>query len=149
MDDDSIKILFTRHNGRTMNRVELFYTAVSNQMSSEATSRRVSAGIQTLFLNNPTARSNWGRANDPRVGADLTRGRMQKADSFALANGSLATAMWKEGTHSFNAIAQLYTASPIVTPRGNQNWTQRQVQNLVLRFMKLEKLKLEELELEK
>ena len=136
MDDDSLQIIFTRHNGRTMNRIELLYTAVSNQMSSEATSTRVSAGIQNLFLNDPTAQANWGRANDPKSSADMTRGRIEASNRFALQNGALATALFESGK-SFHAISKLYTENGIQTMRGKFKWNNTQIQKLVERYVRL------------
>lgn len=136
MDSDEVEIIFTRHNGRKMNRMELYFTAVANQMSSESTSRRVSAGIQTLFQQDPTARDRWGRAGDPNSSNDMTRGRVAKADRFALANGAMATELWRSGKR-YSWIAGMYSDAEIKTSRGKTRWSAEQIKNLIQRYIRL------------
>ena len=134
--DAKVKFIITQ-SGQQISKPMILMMAVLAETTRDQISQSVSRGIQAKFDREPEARANWGRANDRQAVADLTRGRINKADRFALENGDFAFLMRKEGL-SYRQIAEIYTAKPnYTTSRGNQNWNGSQIQSLVLRYERL------------
>ena len=135
--DAKVKFIITQ-SGQQISKPMILMMAVLAETTRDQISQSTSRGIQALFDRDPEARANWGRANDrQQASEDMTRGRKNKADRFALENGDFAFLMRKEGL-SFHQIAEIYTAKPnYITARGKQNWNGTQIRQLVLRYERL------------
>lgn len=128
-------IILTR-SSRHLSKEMWLIMAVFAEAESDAISRRVKAGIKTAFETNPDARSNWGRANDPKAVEDLTRGRIAKADRFALQYGPLAYGLFQTGM-PYRAIGHQLETANIKTSRGGARWSYSSVRQLIERYVRL------------
>ena len=130
------EFLFSRM-GRTMGKEMVLLACLLGEFESDAISRRVSAGIQNAFQRNPELRANWGGAQRPKqAAADMQRGRVKKADSFALRVGPIAAEMRATGK-TLRQVAQLLTNSGVKTARGGDKWSAEGVRTLVDRYSRL------------
>tara|TARA_R110001599_G_scaffold148284_1_gene331913 strand:+ start:287 stop:979 length:693 start_codon:yes stop_codon:yes gene_type:complete len=129
------KFIITR-SGRQISKVELLLLAVFAEAESDSTSRRVKASIQAKFDRDPESRSSWGRGTDPSSPKDMERGRIAKADAYALKTGVSAYHLREQGM-TFQSIAEIYQAQGHKTSRGKNTWNTTQVRQLILRYTRL------------
>lgn len=121
--------------GRSMGKEMVLLACLLGEFESDSISRRVSAGIQNAFQRDPEMRANWGGAQRPEQAAvDMQRGRVNKADSFAMRIGPIAADLRQ--TKTLQQTADMLTNSGIQTARGGQ-WTPTAVRNLCNRYSRL------------
>ena len=124
---------FTR-SGNEMTKEMVLFGALLAEMESTSISRRISAGIQNKFQNDPTAKSNWGGGKDREAAAKrLEEGRVKKADKFALKFGELIVSLREQG-HTLRSIASMLMGMEIKTANGRSEWRAGQVRAVALRY---------------
>jgi DNA invertase Pin-like site-specific DNA recombinase len=135
--DAKVKFIITQ-SGQQISKPMILMMAVLAETTRDQISQSTSRGIQALFDRDPEAKANWGGARRPdQANEDMTRGRINRADKFALENGDFAFLLRREGM-SYHAIAEIYTAKPnYTTSRGNQTWNGTQIRQMVLRYERL------------
>ena len=134
--DSNQEFIFTRA-GRAMSKEMVLFASLLGQMESEAISRRVSAGIQNLFNENPEARKTWGGGSRPAAAVKAMNGaRIKKADSFALQYGEMILTLRDNGMTLKNVCEMLHRME-IRTARGSLKWNPSQVRNLIMRYQNL------------
>jgi len=100
-------------------------------------SKLVSDGIKRKFEQDPEARSNWGAGARPEEAVKrLVKGRIKKADEFAMKYGEMIVSL-KEKGHSLRSIASILTEKEIKTPNGKDYWSHVQARAVILRYKKL------------
>lgn len=135
MLESNTKFIVTR-SGRHVSKEMLLISAVFNAAEVDATSRRVSAGIQAKFERDPKAQANWG--NTKGVGLDKARAeRTNKANEKAASLGSMVAILMEQG-QSMNAIAQLFNSMELKTPSGRGTWSHKSVSRVLKRYKALQ-----------
>jgi hypothetical protein len=135
MLEKDTQFIFTR-DGVQMTKEMLLVKALFAQMESESISRRVKAGIQNKFKEDPTARSKWGAGSPNRNDSTIemmVATNINKADSHALKVGRMAYEMRERG-ETFQAIADTYTDMGVLTSRGKAKWSKKTIRALISRY---------------
>lgn len=134
MLESNTKFIVTR-SGRHVSKEMLLISAVFNAAEVDATSRRVSAGIQALFERDPKARANWG--NTKGIGLDkAVAANKSKADAFAAKVGGMVSMLSAQG-QSNKAIARLFNSMEVKTASGRGQWTHVSVSRVLKRYKAL------------
>ena len=135
MLNNQTHFILTR-TGRELSREMLLILAVLVESESNASSARVKAGIHNAFIADPTLRERWGQSPGRDAAADLTRGRIEKADRHALKYGEIAYTAYHSG-RSYRQIAGLLMNAEIPTSRGHFRWSYSSTRQLIDRFARL------------
>ena len=131
---NSGQVFYFTRSGREMTTEMILFAGLLAEMESKSISRRVSAGIQNKFKNNPGARKLWGAGSrkDEAV-VQMVKGKKAKADKFALKYGAMIVSLQEQG-NSLRTIATMLMSMEIRTANGKSKWSKDQVRNLVLRY---------------
>jgi len=130
--------IFTR-SGSTMTKEMILFAGLLAEMESSSISRRVSAGIQNKFKQDPAARKLWGGGSriEEAVGF-MVEGKKNKADLFAMQYGGMIAPLRDRGM-TLKSIAEVLMTAEIKTASGKDKWNATQVRNVLLRYEKAKK----------
>lgn len=135
MLDAGTQFVFTR-DGVQMTKEMLLVKALFAQMEAEATSRRVKAGIQNKFKENPELRKEWGAGSPNRTVNTIelmVKTNIKKADAHTLKVGRVAYEMRERG-ETLQRIADTYMEMGVLTSRGMTTWSKKTIRALVSRY---------------